>query len=105
MTGANAVWKRTPVRLAATFTALFATTVIVLFAILFFGITARLTDQIRLRAEETMESLLAVDRQKGFDDLTAVVTGESGSVPMRARCRSSERLGTRSINPNRLGSL
>jgi signal transduction histidine kinase len=66
--------------LAATFTALFATTVIVLFAILFFGITARLTDQIRLRAEETMESLMAVDRQKGFDDLAAVVTGESGSV-------------------------
>lgn len=72
--------KRTPVRLAATFTALFAITVIVLFAILFFGITARLSDQIRDRTQETMDSLIAVDRQKGFDDLTAAVTGEGGSV-------------------------
>jgi len=74
------VLKRTPVRLAATFTALFATTVIALFAILFFGITARLTDQIKLRTEETMQALQAVDQQKGFDALAAVVTGESGSV-------------------------
>ena len=72
--------KRTPVRFAATFTALFAVTVIVLFAILFFGITARLSDQIHDRTQETMDSLIAVDRQKGFDDLTAAVTGEGGSV-------------------------
>lgn len=72
--------KRTPVRLAATFTALFATTVIALFAILFFGITTRLSEQIRGRTRETMDSLLAIDRQKGFDDLTAAVTGEGGSV-------------------------
>jgi signal transduction histidine kinase len=74
------VLKRTPVRIAATFTALFATTVIALFAIVFFGITARLTDQIRLRTQETLESLKTIDRQKGFDDLAAVVTGEGGSV-------------------------
>ena len=74
------MWKRTPVRLAAAFTALFSSTVIALFAILYFGITARLTDQIRVRTQETMESLLTVDRQKGFDDLKEVVMGESGSV-------------------------
>lgn len=72
--------KRTPVRLAAAFTALFLVTVIALFAILFFGITARLSDQIRIRTQETMDSLLAVDHQKGFDDLTAAVTGEGISV-------------------------
>lgn len=76
----TAVLKRTPVRLAATFTSLFAIAVTVLFAIVFFGITARLTDQIRLRTQETIEALQTVDTQKGFDDLAAVVTGESGSV-------------------------
>jgi signal transduction histidine kinase len=74
------VLKRTPVRLAAAFTALFAVTVIVLFAIVFFGITARLSDQIRSRTQETIDSLLAIDHQKGFDDLTAAVTGEGISV-------------------------
>ncbi|MBN8912715.1 MAG: HAMP domain-containing histidine kinase [Rhizobiales bacterium] len=59
---------------------MFATTVIVLFAIVFFGITSRLSDQIRYRTQETMGSLLAVDREKGFDDLAAAVTGEGGSV-------------------------
>jgi signal transduction histidine kinase len=78
--GSSTVLKRTPVRLAATFTVLFATTVIVLFAILFFGITARLSDQIRYRTQETMGSLLAVDSQKGFGDLAAAVTGEGGSI-------------------------
>lgn len=72
--------KRTPVRLAAAFTALFAVTVVALFAILFFGITARLTDQIRLRTEETMDALVAIDRERSFEDLTAVVAGESASV-------------------------
>ncbi|WP_295555282.1 HAMP domain-containing sensor histidine kinase [uncultured Hyphomicrobium sp.] len=72
--------KRTPVRLAATFTALFALTVVALFAIVFFGITARLSEQIRTRTQETMESLLAIDHQKGFDDLTAAVSGEGISV-------------------------
>jgi signal transduction histidine kinase len=74
------VLKRTPFRLAATFTALFATTVIVLFAILYFGITASLGNQIRVRAQETLNALVAVDRQKGFDDLSSVVSSESGSI-------------------------
>lgn len=72
--------KRTPLRLAATFTALFATTVIVLFAILFFGLTARLSEQIHVRTQETMDALLVVDRQKAFEDLASVVTSESESV-------------------------
>ena len=72
--------KRTPFRLAATFTALFATTVIVLFAILYFGISASLGSQIRIRTQETLDALVAVDRQKGFDDLAAVVNSESDSI-------------------------
>ncbi len=72
--------KRTPLRLAATFTALFATTVIVLFVILFFGITARLTDQIHHHTQHAMDALQGVDRERGFDDLEAVVTSESSSV-------------------------
>lgn len=72
--------KRTPLRLAATFTVLFATTVVVLFAILYFGITASLSNQIRIRTQETLDALAAVDRQKGFDDLVSVVASESESI-------------------------
>jgi signal transduction histidine kinase len=74
------VLKRTPLRLAATFTALFATTVVVLFAVLYFGITASLGNQIRVRAQETLNALVAIDRQKGFEDLAAVVSSESESI-------------------------
>jgi signal transduction histidine kinase len=74
------VLKRTPLRLAATFTILFAVTEIALFAILFFGITASLTSQIRVQVQETMDALVAVDREKTFDDLAGVVTSESESV-------------------------
>lgn len=72
--------KRTPIRLAATFTGLFAVTVVVLFAILFFGLSASLTDQIQERAELTMDALTSVDEERGFADLAAVVTAESASV-------------------------
>ncbi len=72
--------KRTPLRLAATFTILFAATVIALFATLFFGITARLTEQIHVHIQEVMDALLAVDRQRTFDDLQAVVVSESSSI-------------------------
>jgi len=74
------VLKRTPLRLAATFTVLFAATEIALFAILFFGITASLTAQIRVQVQETMDALVAVDREKSFDDLSSVVASESESV-------------------------
>ncbi|HEX2842841.1 HAMP domain-containing sensor histidine kinase [Hyphomicrobium sp.] len=72
--------KRTPLRLAATFTLLFAATVIALFAILFYGLTARLTNEIHIDVEQAMNALLSVDRQRSFDDLVAVVTSESSSV-------------------------
>ncbi len=72
--------KRTPLRLAATFTLLFAATVIALFAILFYGLTARLTNEIHIDVEQAMNALQSVDRQRSFEDLTAVVTSESSSV-------------------------
>lgn len=72
--------KRTPFRLAATFTVLFATTVIGLFAILYFGISASLDEQNRRRVQETMDALLVIDRQREYDELTTVVSGESDSV-------------------------
>jgi signal transduction histidine kinase len=72
--------KRTPLRLAATFTALFAVTVVALFSIVFLGITSRLTDQVQTRAQETMDALQTVDKQRAFEDLAAVVTSESASV-------------------------
>lgn len=72
--------KRTPLRLAATFTLLFAATVIALFAILFYGLTARLTNEIHIDVEEAMNALQSVDRQRSFEDLVAVVTSESSSV-------------------------
>jgi len=74
------VLKRTPLRLAATFTILFAATEIALFAILFFGITASLTSQIRSQVQETMDALVAIGREKTFDELAGVVTSESESV-------------------------
>lgn len=80
MTGSAAVLKRTPFRLAATFTALFAATVIALFAILFLGMTSRLTDQIHVRAQEAMEAFQAIDDERSFHDLAAVVASESNSV-------------------------
>jgi signal transduction histidine kinase len=75
------VLKRTPIRLAATFTALFAITVIALFGLLFFGLTASLTDRIRERTEETMDTLVSIDRDKGFSELASVLTAEAASVP------------------------
>jgi signal transduction histidine kinase len=72
--------KRTPFRLAATFSILVATTFVALFTVLFFGITARLEGDIRHRVQETVDALVALDGQKTFDDLVQVVAGESASV-------------------------
>lgn len=72
--------RRTPLRLAAAFAALFATTVIALFAVLYLGISARLDSQIRVQVEEAMDALMSVDDQRQFDDLVTVVKSESGSV-------------------------
>ncbi len=78
--GAGAVLKRTPFRLAATFTALFAATVVALFVILYFGMTARLTEQIHTRAQEAMDAIQAIDDERSFEDVAAVVSRESQSV-------------------------
>jgi len=76
----NDLLKRTPVRLAATFTALFALTVIALVAILYLVISADLASNIRKHVEETSNALAAIDDEQGFDALTAVVENEARSV-------------------------
>ena len=77
---ARELLKRTPLRLAASFAALFATTVLALFLILYLSISARLENQIRNRVLETMDTLTSVDEDKKFDELVSVVTHESASV-------------------------
>lgn len=77
---ARDLFKRTPLRLAAGFAALFIVTVGALFAVLYLGVSARLDSRVRTQAEETMEALRSVDDQRDFDDLVRVVTSESSSV-------------------------
>jgi signal transduction histidine kinase len=77
---ASELLKRTPVRLAVAFTALFAATAVVLFAILFFSLKAELEDRIRARVQETADTLAAIDDEKGMGDLAAVVLRESQSL-------------------------
>lgn len=72
--------KRTPVRLAAAFTFLFAVAVVTLVAVLYLTIGAELAHNIRLRVEETSNALVAIDSEQGFDALTAVVANEAKSV-------------------------
>jgi signal transduction histidine kinase len=72
--------RRTPVRLAIAFTALFAVTVIALFGGLYGSLASELEKRIRSNVEQTAEALRAIDRERGFDDLLAVVTSESNSV-------------------------
>ncbi len=72
--------KRTPVRLAIAFTALFAVTVIAIFSGLYGSLAHELEKRIRSNVEQTAEALRAIDRERGFDDLQAVVSSESNSV-------------------------
>ena len=72
--------KRTPIRLAVTFSILFATAIVTLFTVLYFGISARLEGDMRHRVEETADALVALDSQKTFDDMIRVVTAEGASV-------------------------
>ena len=72
--------KRTPVRLAIAFTALFAVTVIAIFSGLYGSLANELEKRIRSNVEQTTEALRAIDRERGFDDLQAVVSSESNSV-------------------------
>lgn len=72
--------KRTPVRLAAAFAILFALTVVALVGVLYFTLVSELDNSIRQHVEEITDTLTAIDRQQGFEDLTAVVAEEAESV-------------------------
>ena len=72
--------RRTPVRLAIAFTALFAVTVIALFSGLYGSLAHELEKRLLSTVLQTAEALRAIDRERGFDDLLAVVTSESNSV-------------------------
>jgi len=72
--------KRTPVRIAAAFASLFALTVVALIGVLYFTLVSELDNAIRQHVEEISDTLKAIDRQQGFEDLAAVVTEEAESV-------------------------
>lgn len=72
--------RRTPVRLAATFAILFALTVTALITVLYFTLVSELDSAIRQHVEEISDTLKAIDRQQGFEDLAAVVGEEADSV-------------------------
>ncbi|MGQ0445224.1 MAG: ATP-binding protein [Beijerinckiaceae bacterium] len=79
MTG-NDLLKRTPLRLAATFTALFVTAAAMLFAFLYVRLGAELETQIRQRVDETSSALVALDARDGFDRLADIIDSESTSI-------------------------
>ncbi len=72
--------KRTPVRLAAAFAFLFALTVVALVGVLYVTLVSELDNSIRQHVDEINDTLQAIDRQQGFEDLTAVVAEEAESV-------------------------
>jgi len=72
--------KRTPFRLAATFSLFFITTVLVLFVVIYIGASARLVSDIRGRVQATQNSLALLDTEMTFDNLIKVVQGEAESV-------------------------
>ena len=76
----NDLFKRTPVRLAGAFAILFALTVTALVSVLYFTLVSELDAAIRQHVEEMSDTLKAIDRQQGFDDLAAVVAEEAESV-------------------------
>lgn len=76
----NDLFKRTPVRLAGAFAILFALTVTALVSVLYFTLVSELDAAIRQHVEEISDTLKAIDRQQGFDDLAAVVAEEAESV-------------------------
>ena len=72
--------KRTPFRLAATFSLFFITTVLALFVVIYIGASAQLVSDIRARVQTTLDSLALLDSDKAFDNLITVVEGEAESV-------------------------
>ena len=65
--------KRTPFRLAVTFSLFFITTVLVLFVVIYIGASARLVSDIRGRVQATQNSLALLDTEMTFDNLIKVV--------------------------------
>lgn len=74
------LFKRTQVRLAATFTILFTLAASTLFGLLLLNMTDELEERVRARVERTRDALLAVDRRFGFNELSDVVSEEAESV-------------------------
>jgi signal transduction histidine kinase len=72
--------KRTPFRLAATFSLFFITTVLALFTVIYLVASARLVSDIRDRVRTNIDSLAVLDGERTFDDLVTVVAEESESV-------------------------
>lgn len=72
--------KRTPVRLAATFTALFLTTAVILSAFLYVQLGIEMSNQIRHRVEETLDELIRIEASDGDDDLAKMVDSEAASL-------------------------
>ena len=58
--------KRTPFRLAATFSLFFITTVLALFVVIYIGASARLVSDIRARVQTTLNSLALLDTDNGI---------------------------------------
>jgi len=74
------LFKRTQVRLAATFTVLFTLASSTLFALLVYNLTDEIEQRVRARVLRTQDALLAVDKKYGFDELTSVVADEAESL-------------------------
>ncbi|HEY8194012.1 MAG TPA: ATP-binding protein [Hyphomicrobium sp.] len=72
--------KRTPFRLAATFSLFFITIVLALFTVIYLVASARLVSDIRDRVRTNIDSLAVLDGDRTFDDLVTVVAEESESV-------------------------
>jgi len=74
------LFKRTQVRLAATFTLLFTLAATTLFGALLFNLTDEIEQRVRARVMHTRDALVTVDRKYGFDELVSVVDEEAESV-------------------------
>lgn len=74
------LFKRTQVRLAATFAILFTLATGTLFTLLVVNLTGEIEGRVRARVMRTTDALLAVDRKYGFDELVSVVSDEAESL-------------------------
>ena len=74
------LFKRTQLRSAATFTLIITACVIALFAGLITNLIGGLEDGVRARLLNARDTLLAIDRRYGFDELITVIGDEVDSV-------------------------